>query len=186
MKRQASDRRTRRTHQQLRAALIDLILDRGYAAVTVQDILDRADVGRSTFYSHFYDKEDLLLSGFDELHRQFAAQAEGTGSLLSMGIFAHAELHTRLYAALVGERGGELILRKAERSFVAAIEGRLGALAAEGVALPPREGLANAVAGALLGLLRWWLDSGAPLPASEMEARFQRMALGMLGRRSDR
>lgn len=180
MKREATDRRTRRTRQLLRAALIDLILERGYAAVTVQDVLDRADVGRSTFYSHFYDKEDLLLSGFDEAHWQLAAAAQGTGSLLSLGIFAHAERHTRLYAALVGERGGEQMLRKAERSFVAAIEHRLDALAAEGAPLPPREGLANALAGALLGLLRWWLDAGAPVPGVEMEARFQRMAERML------
>lgn len=178
MKREATDRRTRRTQQHLRAALIDLILERGYNIVTVQDVLDRADVGRSTFYSHFYDKEDLLLSGFEDVHWQLAAGADQ--SALSLGIFAHAAGHARLYAALVGERGGEQILHKAERSFIAAIESRLSALESQGVALPPREGLAQTMAGALLGLLRWWLNSGMPLPAEEMEARFQRMAMGLL------
>lgn len=177
MKREATDRRTRRTQQGLRAALIDLILERGYAQVTVQDILDRADMGRSTFYSHFYDKEDLLLSGFDQIHWQLASQPHNT---LSLGIFVHAAEHARLYSALVGEHGGEQILRKAERSLTAAIESRLSGLEAAGVALPSRAGLAPALAGALLGMLRWWLDSGMPQPAEEMESRFQLMAIGML------
>src|SRR4051812_15011818 len=63
----AADRRVRRTRRNLTDALIGLILERGYEAITVQDILDRADIGRSTFYAHFRDKDALLLSCFDDL-----------------------------------------------------------------------------------------------------------------------
>ena len=61
------DRRTERTKDALRQALIELISERGYERLSVQDIIDRANIGRSTFYTHFQDKEDLLLSGFNNL-----------------------------------------------------------------------------------------------------------------------
>jgi AcrR family transcriptional regulator len=61
------DRRVGKTRKALREALTDLILERGYESVTVQDLIDRADVGRSTFYAHFIDKDDLLMSIFAEL-----------------------------------------------------------------------------------------------------------------------
>jgi len=63
-----TDRRVRRTRQLLRDALMELTLERGYDRVTVQDILDKADVGRSTFYAHYRDKDDLLVSEFEALH----------------------------------------------------------------------------------------------------------------------
>src|SRR5690349_10072505 len=62
-----TDRRIQRTRQLLLDALSTLILEKGYEAITVQDLIDRANLGRSTFYSHFQDKEDLLLKGVESL-----------------------------------------------------------------------------------------------------------------------
>src|SRR6476660_8751547 len=56
------DRRVARSRRALKEALTDLILEEGFEAVTVQDVIDRADVGRSTFYAHFLDKDDLLMA----------------------------------------------------------------------------------------------------------------------------
>ncbi len=67
MRNKENDRRVQRTKRTLREALIALILDKGYDQVTVQDIIDRADVGRSTFYAHFENKDKLLLSGFEDM-----------------------------------------------------------------------------------------------------------------------
>lgn len=61
------DRRVQRTQQLLREALFALIQEKGFEKLSVQDIIDRANVGRATFYAHFDNKEDLLLSGFDAL-----------------------------------------------------------------------------------------------------------------------
>lgn len=63
-----TDRRVRRTRRALHDALLTLMTEKSFDAVTVQDIIDRADVGRSTFYSHFTDKRDLLDSGFEDLN----------------------------------------------------------------------------------------------------------------------
>src|ERR1044071_6290760 len=65
------DRRAGRTERSLREALIALILEKRYDAITVQNIIDRADVGRSTFYAHYRDKEDLLLSDWEGLLDRF-------------------------------------------------------------------------------------------------------------------
>jgi AcrR family transcriptional regulator len=63
------DRRIERTRRTLREALIALILERGWDDISVQDVCNRADVGRSTFYTHFADKEELLVGGFDDLRK---------------------------------------------------------------------------------------------------------------------
>ena len=67
------DRRIRRTQKSLHEALISLVLEKNYDSITVQEILDRADVGRSTFYAHFDGKDKLLLSGTHELRNTLNA-----------------------------------------------------------------------------------------------------------------
>ena len=80
-----TDRRVRRTRQLLRDALMELTLERGYDRITVQDILDRADIGRSTFYSHYRDKDDLMVSEFEALHPAWIVQTGGPGPLSTEG-----------------------------------------------------------------------------------------------------
>src|SRR5512147_2280747 len=61
------DRRIQRTRQSLRTALLALIKEKGYDAISIEDITERANVGRATFYLHYKDKEDLLLEEFSEM-----------------------------------------------------------------------------------------------------------------------
>src|SRR5918995_3982708 len=68
------DRRIERTQQLLRGALRSLIQEKGFETLTVQDIIDRANVGRATFYSHFDNKDDLLVSGFEDLRASLKAR----------------------------------------------------------------------------------------------------------------
>src|SRR5262245_57855262 len=94
------DRRVRRTRRLLREALLSLTLEKGYDQVTVQEVLDRADVGRATFYAHFTDKDDLLISGLlelrDSLREQLATMVRSDGSTrpehpdLTRVLFEHA------------------------------------------------------------------------------------------------
>ena len=88
------DRRSQRTRQLLSDALVALILEKRYDAITVQDILDRANVGHSTFYTHFYDKDDLLLSDLDallaRLHQVIDDGSHGPSVLVpSLALFRH-------------------------------------------------------------------------------------------------
>jgi AcrR family transcriptional regulator len=85
------DRRIQRTRQLLRGALFSLIQEKGFEPLSVQDIIDRANVGRATFYAHFENKEDLLLSGFDALReslRERHREALSRGSSVDERIFA--------------------------------------------------------------------------------------------------
>ncbi|MRS03949.1 TetR/AcrR family transcriptional regulator, partial [bacterium] len=116
---QKMDRRFQRTEQSLRDALIDLILEKGYDAITIQDILDRANMGRSTFYAHYRDKEELLLSGFQALFEAFQKDyiqtatpdqdPIHTGKELSLFFFRHAGSHRDLFKAMIGDQGGKII-----------------------------------------------------------------------------
>src|SRR5205809_7879580 len=85
MANRATDRRVQRTRQLLQDALISMMIAKGYETTTVQDILDRANVGRATFYAHFADKETLLNSRLADLRSFLGArqrQAPGSPALL--------------------------------------------------------------------------------------------------------
>ena len=74
------DRRIQKTKNLLHDALGYLIREKPYDAIVVQEILDRANVGRSTFYMHFRDKDDLLVSGIhDMLQSVHATESPSSG-----------------------------------------------------------------------------------------------------------
>lgn len=115
-----ADRRVRRTRAQLHRALIELMLERDYARISVRDILDRADVGRSTFYTHFRDKDDLLLVSSIEYVRAAisaplppdpAAPPQTERLAPIHRLFVLAERHPDVYGALLGRSAGGVVLR---------------------------------------------------------------------------
>ena len=167
---EVGDRRVRRTRRNLTEALIALILERGYQATTVQDILDRADIGRSTFYAHFRDKEALLLSCFDDLRedlrRDLDAMTPGVeprdSAQPSIVVFAHAYRHRRIYRALCGRRGGNIVHGHLHALVAAALRAHLAPhLAARGSPIPA-DAIAEFYTCGLLGILTWWVDQGFP------------------------
>src|ERR671911_1971150 len=108
------DRRVRRTQELLRGALMALIMEKGYDRITVQDILDKADIGRSTFYAHYRDKEDLLLAGFEDIRAALAAERAasesgpgGEDEVLQplLVVFTHVEGHRQFWGPL-SRKGG--------------------------------------------------------------------------------
>jgi AcrR family transcriptional regulator len=185
------DRRVRRTRHALRHALLELILEKGYDRVTVEEIIERADVGRSTFYAHFRDKEDLFLSSFEqEIREAFEANATETepGSPVtspSLLIFRHAAAHADLYRALVRWRGGwPLVRRHLEQVLTDLYEARLGA-ASENPDVPTRAA-ATFLANGLLGILTWWLDADMPVGPQELDAAFRILSRGVTAATSRR
>jgi AcrR family transcriptional regulator len=179
------DRRIVRTRMALHQALIELILEKRYDKITVQDIIDRADVGRSTFYAHFLDKEDLLLKGFalfsDELgsHLEMAdpEHEEAEHVLHSLVFFQHANEHHELYKAML-EGGGADVLMAAGRSHLTYnIEHHLYEVFADGeTAVMPIPVITNFLAGAMLSVLMWWLDEGRPYSPEKINQMFQQLA----------
>src|SRR3990172_810944 len=117
------DRRVERTRKLLHEALMALIQEKGYEKITVQDILDKANLGRSTFYSHYRHKDELFLSGFDHLrtmleerHRALLsdkARGKAADFNLSLELFRHARENHGHYKAMVGKQSGQMIMRQA-------------------------------------------------------------------------
>lgn len=184
-----TDRRVLRTRRTLRDALIQLILKRGWDEVSVQDICAQADVGRSTFYTHFADKEELLLSGFDDLRTALRAQhAPNAGATAGPLAFAgamivHASENLRLFRALVGRRSALAVQTQFRRVVVDLVREDLARSAPNA---PQLEALTHYLAGAFIELLSWWLDTRAGLEAAQLEALFHSLSAPVLTMRPER
>ena len=182
MPQKVTDRRIQRTRQLLQDSLVALILEKGYEAITVQDIIDRANVGRSTFYAHFQDKEDLFLSGFENLQNQFEQHLLGQSPseispwTLSLVMFQHAQEYQRVYKALVGERGGHTMLSHLQRYMSAHIGEHLKShLPVRRKEQIPLEILTLYIYSTLTSLLTWWLDHDMPYPAEQIDDMFRQL-----------
>ena len=159
------DRRVRRTRQALRQALIELIVERGYDKTTVRDVLDRADVGRSTFYAHFRDKESLFASCFEDLRADLQRELSALGKDGRPGdparplgvIFGHVHRHARIYQAVGTAHLHRIIFEEMRDHLCTHDELRM-----------PVDVAAEYHASALAGLLGWWVRGGFPYGPEEM------------------
>jgi AcrR family transcriptional regulator len=183
----AIDRRIPRTRAMLQHALTSLILRKGYEAITIQDICDEANVGRSTFYAHYRSKDDLKRSGFEHLRKQLVdrqrdAQATPGDSRdrslgFSLTMFEHARDHIDLYRALVGGRGGTVSLGQIRQILSDLVHNELAKTSDKKSANAiPRELAVQYVVGAFMAVMTWWLDGGAKLPPERIDAMFRRLA----------
>ncbi len=184
----ALDRRIQRTRGTLQDALVALMEEKGYDAITVQDILDRANVGRSTFYAHFQGKQDLLMGGLDRMKAELtrhqraalAAAGEGSGRKLAFGLpmLMHVGSHARLYKSLVGRPSGAMVLFHIQRVLAdLAREELAGRIASRSPSSLPLEAVVQATVGAFLALVTWWMDQRRPCSAEELDALFQALVL---------
>jgi AcrR family transcriptional regulator len=185
----ASDRRVQRTKQALHEALTALILEKRYDKITVQDIIDRANVGRSTFYAHFLDKEDLLVKGFSLFSEQLDAHIKTAAnegekeeqlfhSLFFFRHFRHAYLQRHLHRAMLEGGGASVLLEAIRHHLQEDIQNHLHQLFPDGKSVAiPLPVITNFLAGALLSVSRWWLDEEWPYSPEEMNTMFQQLAL---------
>ncbi len=184
----SSDRRTRRTRLALQNALHSLLAEQGWDSINVQKLCERADVGRSTFYLHFQNKEELLASGLAELRgllrEQASAGAPGTLSFVRLLIGRIYE-QRKLFRAVAGGRNSHIVRIRFHELVVQLAEEDLSAVAAAGWR---REAGARCVAGALAELLTWWIEAGARQPPDEIERYFRQLAapaIALLGQPED-
>lgn len=176
-----TDRRVLRTRRLLSEALIELMQEKRYERITVQNIVDRANVGRSTFYAHYKDKDDLLLNDFehvlDMLNRHVDLD-DVEGLPISTGLFQHIQEHHHLYRALLWGRGIELLFEQGQVSLADRIRGHLEDHLPDGFDPPVPVPLTAAyLAGTLLTLVKWWLENDMPYPPAAMDRMYRQLAL---------
>ena len=181
-KRRKPDQHIRRTHERLGSALVRLIAEKPIDYITVQEVLDRAAVGRSTFYLHFRSQDDLLFSQLEmfleTMSTALSRQKEESNRLVAVTeMFAHIGGQNKMYRALRDSRRLDDFFDLAQDFFARGIEQRLKE-SRQVPKLAQRELAVRAVslAGSLLALLRWWIDRGAKEPPQEMDEMFHRMA----------
>lgn len=181
------DRRVQRTRKLLQDALMSLILEEGYDAISIQDITDEANLGRATFYLHFKDKDELLLEVMAHFIEDFMGQVpqlseaqwrlEDTKAMIKL--FDFAAQHYDLYRILIIGSGGITANRQLQHSvaenITACIEKEIEELGAEPVV--PTDFIANHFAGSLLSTIYWWLDNDQPYTVEEMAEMFQKVSL---------
>jgi AcrR family transcriptional regulator len=183
-----SHRRVERTHQVLRAALLRLIQEKGFEALSVQEIVTRANVGRATFYSHFGNKEDLLVSGFEDLRaalnkrqRESLAhkgRAEERLFAFSHEVFAHVNEYRNVFRAMVGKKSGPAVQQLMHKILLDLVRDDVKAAVSRGDRSSiPVEALARFVAGGHIGLLTWWLTVKTQLSVDEVDEIFRRFAI---------
>jgi AcrR family transcriptional regulator len=191
-----TDRRIQRTRQSLRTALLALIKEKGYDAISIEDITERANVGRATFYLHYKDKEDLLLEEFSEMANEkvqvlskipFSAWLQSQEAIARAGgkkpapplliVFEHIYDNSELYYILLKSEKSSRIVERIRKISTEAIV-KFMETKAETESLPlhfnvPLEFFAAFFSGALLSTIDWWLEEDMRHSPREMTHLFQ-------------
>jgi AcrR family transcriptional regulator len=178
----AADRRVRRSHRLMGDALLALIVEKGYDAITIKNITDRADVAYVTFFRHFKDKDELLLLRLEEelaglrARAEQAARAVGTAGddqASGKAIFQYVREKQALYQTLFGGQGKGRVRQAALRVIAAVFLESCSPLHQPGSF--PAELAANHMAASLLALIDWWLDQPTPASPEHMAEVYERL-----------
>jgi len=161
------ERRKHRTHEELKQAALELVLEKGYDSVTIQDIVDRADFGRGTFYLHFDDKEsvvwEIIMDGLNEANQQGEARyAEGSyppGYLGYLITFEHAQSKQDLYRLMMGSQGSSLLSHRVADVLASQIETSIRSGLYDPIPGLPPDVIAQTIVGSLVRLVFWWLET---------------------------
>ncbi|MBS4097823.1 MAG: TetR/AcrR family transcriptional regulator [Sulfuricella sp.] len=172
------DRRTQRTRLALRDALLSLLVEKSWDELSVQDICTRANIGRSTFYLHFPSKEELLSGSLDDLRGALSAAADGGTKAKAPlafvhGLLEHLHEQRRLCRSIFGRRSAHTVQMRFREMVGKLVADNLGGLTP---ASWKREAAVRYLAGALVEMLAWWIDSQPVRPIDEIEQFYLRLA----------
>jgi AcrR family transcriptional regulator len=162
--------------------MLELLFAVRFEEITVQAILDRANVGRSTFYTHYFDKEDVLANIAEEqletLTSQLVERDAWEQLIPSLELFQHVQGHAGYFRALQQGAGRRALWDAAQAALSRTIEHALvGTITNQSEPAVPPEVTAQYLAGALLNLVRWWLEADMPYTPQTMDRFFQHLAL---------
>ena len=186
MENQKQDRRTRRTRQLLQDAFVALLKEKRYEDVSVQDIIERADVARSTFYVHYVDKEDLLVGRLGVFASNLGVHADGLkreenkgNSLLStLGWFRHIQAQSDLLKIIAKDPAMDLAMKTLHGILLEDMQMRIQNHLPENenASIPPSLAV-DYLAGSLMTLLKWWVKQRMTYPPERMDEIFQQLVM---------
>lgn len=188
-----TDLRIRRTHKFLQEAMIELITENGFDAITVGDIAERAMINRATFYRHYQDKYDLVAKIFEdtanELVENMKPFRKDTGHMdtenppeIWIQLFEHVAEHTRLYRAMLGKNGSSWFATRMREHITKIMLEQQRRWKQQGEpshqidSVMPRELPVIQLSHVLIGTIVWWLESEKSYTPRQMATWFHRFA----------
>lgn len=173
-----TDRRVARTREALRDALLGLLVERGWDGIDVQSLCERANIGRSTFYLHFPNKEELLKGSFGDLRTALRASVPRTAPPADQlafvgGLIEHVHQQRQVFHAMLGRRSGHYVQDRFRELLVDLVEAERPAGARRSW---HAHAISNYLGGALFQLLIWWLGASRPQRPREIEALFHELS----------
>jgi AcrR family transcriptional regulator len=166
MRDETTDRRVQRTRQLLRSALVQLIMERGYDALSIQDITDKANLGRTTFYLHYQSKDDLLLDHHADLRNHFKLttmnREELFGETPQPAVVTLLELMAEncyMYTAIRSAKDAHVLLRGIRSQIKVALCESLTSIFPNSTPNMPLDVLTEYIVGAQLSLIDWWMTT---------------------------
>lgn len=173
------DRRIHRTRRLLTQALIDLTLAKGYEAVSIRDLTERADVGYATFFRHYKDKDALLADVLEQLIEELLAllqplAAEAHPARIGTLVFKHADQNSALYQVLLSSPASGALL---PRLYELATEAALATVRVKPDSPVPAELAAHHLIASFLALIQWWLQRHKPYPPEQMGRIYAELVL---------
>jgi AcrR family transcriptional regulator len=180
-----TDRRVQRTRELLQAALIKLIGEQDYDTITIQDIAERARVGRTTLYLHYADKDDLLMSCHEAIVSSFqlgSSYPSTRAALLAadaqpgmVAALRHLDTARAQLAPLFYGKDSLLLLRRLRDWSAQGIEASLRAAFPESDGVVALDLLAHQLAGAQISMLQWWLRERQPHTPEQLAQSYYRL-----------
>ena len=182
------DRRIARTKKLLGDALISLIVEGEYDQITVQEITDRANLSRATFYLHYHDKEELLLESLQQIYDGIAPEMSAldpntyywNGASPSLIVFQHVAENRDLYRAMYKTHAGWRLVSEIQTYLAARIRFALEQTVPGKLAPLNMNMLCEYMAAALHGLSVWWLNNDIPLSPEAIAEQYHAMMLPTL------
>lgn len=163
------DRRVKRTQNLLAKALIELTLEKGYEAVTIRDITERADVGYATFFRHYHDKDALLLDVLEvvlaELMDLLPLSPNADPAAVGAMIFRYVQQQSEVVRVLLSSRGSTTLVQRIIEAGTETVLRQNMPLAGAAV---PMEVAAYHLVTSTLALIQWWLEHEMPYPPDQM------------------
>ncbi|MEO8673487.1 MAG: TetR/AcrR family transcriptional regulator [Tahibacter sp.] len=171
-------RRTKQTQEALFGALFSLMVERGYERLTIQNLLDRAGVGRATFYAHFDGKDQLLAASVDRLGatlQRHATLASEQRLKFTLPFFRHMAEDRRIFLMTIGRESEVSVARHIRRMLRGLVREDLIASSPAGLRGDALDLATQFVVAALWSVVVWWMQTPTPLPPETINALFQRL-----------
>lgn len=171
------DRRSKRTKNAIYHAFTELMLKEKYTKITVQEIIDQADIGRSTFYSYFETKDELLKSMctdlFDEMHQNSQASPHGKPDAMLLALLNHIKERDKMIKGVFSSDSGELFMNYFKDYFSGKIELYFLTSYDEKATGIPKAFLINHIYSSFLEMVKWWVSTNMKQTPQELMGYFR-------------